>query len=43
MVIVSGFSYIYRSSRAIEAERQARLGEPSRMPRSISTAIGGGE
>jgi cardiolipin synthase len=26
MVIVSGFSYIYRSSRAIEAERQARLG-----------------
>lgn len=28
MVILSGFSYIYRSSRAIEAERQARLGEP---------------
>ena len=27
LVIVSGFSYIYRSSRAIEAERQARLGE----------------
>lgn len=26
MVIASGFSYIYRSSRAIEAERQARLG-----------------
>jgi cardiolipin synthase len=25
-VVVSGFSYIYRSSRAIEAERQARLG-----------------
>jgi len=29
MVIISGFSYIYRSSRAIEAERQARLGEPA--------------
>jgi cardiolipin synthase len=28
MVILSGFSYIYRSSRAIEAERQARLGDP---------------
>jgi len=28
MVIASGFSYIYSSSRAIEAERQARLGEP---------------
>jgi cardiolipin synthase (CMP-forming) len=28
MVIASGFSYIYCSSRAIEAERQARLGEP---------------
>lgn len=27
LVIVSGFSYIYRSSRAIEDERQARLGE----------------
>ncbi len=27
MVIASGFSYIYRSSKAIEAERQARLGE----------------
>jgi cardiolipin synthase len=27
LVIISGFSYIYRSSRAIEAERQARLGE----------------
>ena len=27
MVIISGFSYIYRSSRAIEAERQARLVE----------------
>jgi len=27
LVIVSGFSYIYRSSRAIEEERQARLGE----------------
>jgi cardiolipin synthase len=27
MVIASGFSYIYSSSRAIEAERQARLGE----------------
>lgn len=27
LVIVSGFSYIYRSSRAIEAERQARLGD----------------
>ncbi len=26
-VIASGFSYIYRSSRAIEEERQARLGE----------------
>jgi len=26
LVIVSGFSYIYRSSRAIEEERQARLG-----------------
>jgi cardiolipin synthase len=26
LVVVSGFSYIYRSSRAIEAERQARLG-----------------
>ncbi len=26
MVIASGFSYIYRSSQAIEAERQARLG-----------------
>ena len=28
MVITSGFSYIYRSSRAIEEERQLRLGEP---------------
>jgi cardiolipin synthase len=28
MVIASGFSYIYSSSRAIEAERQARLGQP---------------
>jgi len=28
MVIASGFSYIYSSSRAIEAERQAKLGEP---------------
>ncbi len=28
MVIASGFSYIYSSSRAIEDERQARLGEP---------------
>jgi len=28
MVIASGFSYIYSSSRAIEAERQAHLGEP---------------
>lgn len=27
LVIVSSFSYIYRSSRAIEAERQARLDE----------------
>ena len=27
LVIVSSFSYIYRSSRAIEAERQARLEE----------------
>lgn len=27
LVIVSGFSYIYRSSRAIEEERQARIGE----------------
>lgn len=27
MVIASGFSYIYRSSRAIEEERQARIGE----------------
>jgi cardiolipin synthase len=26
LVIVSGFDYIYRTSRAIEAERQARLG-----------------
>lgn len=26
LVIVSGFSYIYRSSRAIEEERQARIG-----------------
>jgi len=29
MVIVSGFSYIYRSSSAIEDERQARLGTDS--------------
>ena len=29
MVIISGFNYIYRSSRAIEAERQARLGQPA--------------
>lgn len=28
MVIASGFSYIYSSSRAIEAERQARVGQP---------------
>ena len=28
MVIASGFSYIYSSSRAIEAERQAQLGQP---------------
>ncbi len=28
MVIASGFSYIYRSSRAIEEERQVRLGVP---------------
>lgn len=27
MVILSGFSYIYRSSRAIEEQRQARLGK----------------
>jgi cardiolipin synthase len=27
LVILSGFSYIYRSSRAIEAERQARIGD----------------
>jgi cardiolipin synthase len=29
LVIISGFSYIYRSSRAIEEERQARLGDSS--------------
>jgi cardiolipin synthase len=28
MVILSGFSYIYRSSQAIEAHRQARIGGP---------------
>ena len=28
MVIASGFSYIYSASRAIEAERQARMGLP---------------
>lgn len=33
LVIVSGFSYIYRSSRAIEAERQARLGNTDDIER----------
>jgi cardiolipin synthase len=42
LVIASGFSYIYRSSRAIEAERQARLGSTPKDAESDELGDGRG-